>query len=353
MKSARVVVLAIIALAIVAMVVGSGVRADVTVRYKNEVKLGAGMPPTMGQQTAGIMKSTVPTETVIEIKGTKGYTSNGKLITLMDFAKQVITVVDPAHKQYATVYMKDYVDQFLALLPDATGPSSDAAKKILSSMKTTFASENTGKTDTILGIQAEETRLTLTIYMPTPNGAPSTESATANPPAELMKMILHVWTALPSDVDKIPALQEFSSVYGDPSAASALNPDAIMGKAFGSFPGMGRGFTDLMDELSRKKAVTLKTDIEMYMPFMAQALQSSAAAGKDQTVSFDPNAPVLEVNMTVDQISAAPIDDAVFEVPEDCQLASMQDFLRALLPAMAQASSTDPAPAATPPGGQQ
>jgi len=329
MKSAR------IAAVVIAVLFGGVLRADVTVRYKNELKVGAGAPPAVAQQTAGVMKSTMPTETVIQIKGTKGYTSNGKIISLTDFEKQVITVVDPEHKQFATVYMKDYADQVLSVLPAAAAPPSDAAQKLLNSMKTTFTSEKTGKTDTILGIQAEETLLTLTVFMPLPSAASSTAPARAPQPAELMKMDLHIWTALPSEVERIPALHEFSSVYGDGSAASVLNPDALLGKAFGAMPGMGKGFTDMLDELSQKKAIMLKTDIEMFMPFMAQMLQSSPA-GANQAASFDPKAPVFEVNMDVQQISDASIDDSVFEVPEDCHLTSLPDFFRAVLPTAPQ-----------------
>ncbi|HEX4002097.1 MAG TPA: hypothetical protein VHX36_05575 [Candidatus Acidoferrales bacterium] len=351
MKSAR-----FVAIAIAALFFGAALRADVTVRYKNEMKLGAGAPPMVAQQTAAIMKTAVPTETVIQIKGAKGILSNGNLITLMDFTKQVITVVDPAHKQYATVYMKDYADQVLSVLGNPANPSSGAAKKLLSSMETTLGSEKTGKTDTILGIQAEETLLIFTMYMPTPNGSPMAKAASPNPPTPLVKMILHIWTALPSEVDRVPALNEFSSVYGDASAGSLLNPDAILSKAFGSLPGMDKGFIDLMNQITQKKAVTLRTNIEMYMPFMAQVLQSSAATG--QAPSFDPKASVFEVNMEVEQISSAPIDDAVFEVPSDCQLASLPDFFRAYLPATAQAaggaaSPTTAAPSTAPAGGQQ
>ena len=336
MKPARLAVFAAVVL-----FSGSALRADVTVRYKNEVKLGAGAPPMVVQQTGGILKSAGPTETVIQIKGTKGSTSNGNLITLMDFSKQVITVVDPAHKQYATVYMKDYAEQVLSVLGNPALPSSEAAKKLLSSMQTTFGSDKTGKTDTILGVQAEETLLTLTIYMPPPDGAPAANAASPTPPAALMKMVLHVWTALPSEVDNVPALKEFSSVYGDPSAGSLLNPDAILAKAFSSLPGMDKGFTGLMDELTKKKAITLRTNIEMYMPFMAEVLQSS---GTNQGPSFDPKAPVFVVNMDMEQLSSAPIDDAVFQVPGDCQLATLPDFFHALLPASAQASSNTPPP---------
>jgi len=351
MKSAR-----IFAIALVALLLGSALQADVTVRYKNEVKLGAGAPPMVSQQTAGILKTAVPTETVIQIKGARGSTSSGKLITLMDFAKQIITVIDPEHKQYATVYMKDYADQVLSVLVNPANPASDAAKKMLNSMQTTFGSDKTGKTDTILGIQAEETLLTLTMYMPTPNESPMEKATSPNPPTPLMKMILHVWTALPSEVDRVPALKEFSTVYGDPSAASLLNPDLILAKAFGSLPGMDKGFTEMTNAMMEKKAITLRTDIEMYMPFMAQVLQSSA--GSDQAPSFDPKAPVFVVNMDVEQISTAPIDDSVFEVPEDCQLATLPDFFRTLLPAAAQASSAAPSPAVAgtataPPGAQQ
>jgi len=334
MKSARILLLLSFALA--AVWIAPALRADVTVRYKTEVKMGAGAPPAITQQTAGVMKSAVPATTVIQIKGTEGYSSNGNLTSLIDFAKQVITVVDPAHNQYATVYMKDYADQVLSAMP---GRQAEAAQKALASMKSDFTSEKTGKMDTILGIQAEETKLTLIIYMPNPGaGAALTDAGAATPP-ELMKMIVHVWTAVPSEVENIPALHEFSSVYGDPSAESVLNPDAILGKAFGSIPGINKGFLDMMDELSRKKAIMLGTNMEMYMPFMA-ALKTSGAGGENDS-SFDPTASVFEVNMEVEDISAAPIDDSVFEVPRDAQLVSLPDFLHALLPAAAPAPQAD------------
>ena len=338
MKSPRLAVFAIV------VFFATAVRADVTVRYKNDSKLGAGLPPIVAQQVAGSMKSAMPTETVIQIKGTNGYISSGTLITLTDFAKQVVTVVDSQHKQFATVYMKDYADQVLSVLPAAQGgASSDAAQKMMASMKTSFTSEKTGKTDTILGIQAEETLLILRVYIPLPGADPSADAAPANPPAELLRMVLHLWTALPSEVERVPALHEFNSVFGDPSAANVLNPDAVLGKAFGAVPGMGKGFTDMIDELSRRKAIMLKTDIEMFMPFVAQAFQSSAL-GANSGQSFDPKAPAFEINMDAEEISAAPIDDSVFAVPADCHLASLPDFFKALLPAVAQPAAAAPPP---------
>jgi len=316
------------------LICASLTRADVTVRYKNEVKMGAGAPPALTQQTSGVMQSVVPASTVIQIKGTKGYTNSRSLISLIDFQKQVITVIDPEHKQFATVYMKDYADQVLSVLPGM--PSMPAeAQKALDSMKTSFTSEKTGKTDTVLGIQVEETQLTLTVDMPIPAGAAAaTEANPATPAPKLIKMVLHIWTALPSEVGRVAALHEFSTVYGDPDANAVLNPDAIFSKAFGSLPGMGKGFGEMMGAVEQKKAIMLRTNVEMYMPFLATAFQAPNAAGQSQ--SFDPAAPVLEMKTEVEEISAAPVDDSVFEVPRDCQSVSVPDFFRALLPAAGQ-----------------
>lgn len=322
----------------------ASLRADVTVRYKNNLKLGTGAPPVFAQQAAGVMKSAVSAETVIQIKGTNGYTSNGRVITLMDFATQVMTVVDPEHKQFATLYMKDYADQVLSILPAPSASPPEGVRKTFDPMNTTFGYDKTGKIATILGIQAEETILTLTVYLPGPN-TPPTPASTGPPPPVFMRMVLHVWTVLPSEVERIPALREFSGVYGDPSARDVLNPDAVLEKTFSTLPGMSKGFIDMIDELSQKKGIMLRTNIEVFMPFMAQQLRSAPAATGQ--APFDPEAPMLEGNMEVEQISTAPIDNSVFEVPPDCQLTSVPDLLRALLPAATQSAA-----AATPSSNQ-
>ena len=56
----------------------TALQADATVRFKMEMKLAAGLPPAAARQIASSQKSQFPTESVIEIKGDKGYSNSGK-----------------------------------------------------------------------------------------------------------------------------------------------------------------------------------------------------------------------------------------------------------------------------------
>jgi hypothetical protein len=47
-----------------------------------------------------------------------------------------------------------------------------AAQKILESVKSNFSVQKTGRTDVILGVQVEESELTLTIELPVPADLP-------------------------------------------------------------------------------------------------------------------------------------------------------------------------------------
>ncbi|HXO88184.1 MAG TPA: hypothetical protein VN885_05990 [Candidatus Acidoferrales bacterium] len=89
--------------------------ADTTVSYKYDIKPGAGAPARMVGPALEAAKSKIPTRTVIQIKGKLARATGSPFVTVSDFDKQVITVIDPAHNQFATVYMKDYQDQVLSL----------------------------------------------------------------------------------------------------------------------------------------------------------------------------------------------------------------------------------------------
>jgi hypothetical protein len=69
--------------------------------------LGSFLPPAAQQQISN-QKLPFPLAMVMQIKGDKGYSTAGLATSLLDFAKQQITVMDPAHKLFATVYMKDF-----------------------------------------------------------------------------------------------------------------------------------------------------------------------------------------------------------------------------------------------------
>jgi hypothetical protein len=337
--------------AIALLALSTAIHADVTVHYKNNIDLG-----TAGQlmgPAAAQMKSALPDSTVIRAKGKKVYTTALHFSTVMDFTNQQITLIDQAHNQFVTVYMKDYADQVLSSLPGASPPTSGLAQKALEGMKVDFSSEKTGKTDTVLGIQVEETAITLAIAMPPPASTRPSQQPQAAESVPLVRVVIHMWTALPSEVQRIAALQELSTVLGDPRTDTLMNPAEIWGKAFASSPGMAKGFSAMMDEFSQKKAVMLRTQVEMFMPLLARVLQQRPAGGNGgasaQTPSLDPNAALFEMQSEADQISTAAIDASVFDVPRDCKAVTVADFLKGVTASLAPTGSEPPAAPATPP----
>jgi hypothetical protein len=324
--------------------------ADVTVHYKNNIDLGAAgqfMGPAAAQ-----MKSALPDSTVVRVKGKKVYTMAQHFTTVMDFEKQQVTLIDSAHNQFATVYMKDYEDQVLSSVSGANPAMPGALQKAMEAMKVDFSSEHTGKTDTVLGIQVEENAITLAVAMPPPASTRSSQQPETAQPVPLVRIVIHMWTALPSELQRVAALRELGAVLGDPQTDALMNPAEIWGKAFASSPGMAKGFGAMMDEFSRKKAVTLRTQVEMFMPFLARILQqrpTGAGAGASaQTPPIDPNAALFEMQSEADQISTALIDDSVFEVPRDSKAVTIADFLKGATASMAPTGSEPPVAPATP-----
>jgi hypothetical protein len=340
-----------ISIATAALMIAPPLLADTTVHYKYEVKFGAAWQAAGAAMAA--VQAKIPKTSLIQIKGKLGRTTASQYVVVSDFDKQVVTLIDPAQHQYATVYMKDYADQVESAMQALPKMSAGAQKK-MDSMQSTFASHETGRTDIIAGIKAGETEMTLTVSMPIPVGTgSSTDAAKPVQPQVLFQMVMHVWSADPSELQRFPALNEFSAVYGDPSAQEVLLPNGSMQKLFESMPGMGKGFGELVQARQAKRAVILKTHEELFMPMLnamaaAQARAKAAEQGQtaDQTAASDEKEPLMDITVEVDDISGAPIDDAVFAVPRDCELVSVPDLLKANQAAAQAGGSSAPEPSA-------
>ena len=61
----------------VAALFASTLSADVTLRYKNEIKLNPSLPPQMAQQAMKGMGAALPAESVLQLKEGKGYSGAG------------------------------------------------------------------------------------------------------------------------------------------------------------------------------------------------------------------------------------------------------------------------------------
>jgi hypothetical protein len=317
-------------------------HADVTVRYKTDFKLGSFLPAAAQQQISS-QKLPFPPVMVVQIKGDKGYSTAGLAASLLDFTKQQITVLDSTHKLFATVYMKDFPGEIGAAMP--TMPSiPPAAQKILESIKSNFSVRKTGRTDMILGVQVEESELTLTIQMPVPADLPLPPGMFQ--PGEIvtvMKMVMQIWSATPAELARVPALGELGAHM---SATRLMNPAAWLQQMLGRLPGFVEGATPMLDYFSKSNSPTLKSHGEIYIPVMARIAQLQQAQGQKPPAGLDADAPLLEINSEATELSDAALDDSIFVVPADYQSTTLTDLFKTLMPV----ASTPKPPTANVPG---
>jgi hypothetical protein len=313
-------------------------HADVTVRYKTDFKLGSFVPPAVQQQFS-TQKLPFPPVMVMQIKGDKGYTNAGLTASLLDFNKQQITMMDSTHKLFATVYMKDFPGELGAGMP-AMPAIPPMAQKILDSVTSNFSARKTGRSDTILGVQVEESELTLAIELPVPADLPLPPGMFK--PGEIvtvMKVVIQIWTATPSEVSRVPALNEFGAHM---SAMRLVNSAGWMQGMFGRLPGFAQGFAPMLDYFSKSTTPMLRSRSEIYLPVLAQIAQTMQTQAQKLPPGLDANSPLAETNTEAIEISAAALDDSIFQVPADYQPTSLSDLFKTLTPV-----PTTPKPPAT------
>jgi len=298
-------------------------RADVTVRYKIDYKFNASLPSAVTGPALRQMDSALPTETVMHLKGNKGYSTFGKITYLMDFAKQEVTLVDAAMRRFATVPMKDFADK-LGVSVSAMTPE---VQRSMASIKTSFSSRKTGRTDTIQGVAAEESEWIISMDMAQPVGT--------QPAGPFMKMAILIWSAKPEEALRVPALREWAgyAAYSN----YLMNPVTALQKIFATMPGAVEGHTSMMEEGS--KSLMLKSHAAVYMPMMSQL-----------TPGFDPNAAFMDIGGEIVELSAAPVDESVFHLPDGYEAASVEDLMKSVIAPPGATPPSVPPPAPAPSG---
>jgi len=154
----------------------------------------------------------------------------------------------------------------------------------------------------------------------------TSEPIGAQPAGPLMKMAMQVWTAKPEEALRVPALREWAgyAAYSN----YLMNPLTALQKVFASMPGSGQGFASMMEEKS--KGLPLKSSTEIYMPMMSRLVQPG----------FDPNAALMEITNEIVELSAEPVNDSVFQLPDGYQAAPVEDLMKSIIAPQAGASST-------------
>ncbi len=286
-------------------------RADATIRYKIETSSIAAMPSGLGNST-----------TVVYMKGNKGATMSGGSATIIDFAKQQVTMVDTARKKYATIPASEYGSRIEAIMPDAGAGPGGIAADILKSMKTTCDSKNPGVSEVIQGVQTEERDVTCTTTMTMPSGS---QQQGPLAPSMNMKFVMKIWSALPIERMRVPALWELSGY--ELWQKYFMNPFETSGK----MAPMGMG--PMFEAISKDQSVALRTSMEMYMDMPSFGTAGAAS-----------NTPLMKMTNEVVELSVAPLDDSLFSIPADCSAAPFGDVMNGLTQAIMD-SAKAPRPA--------
>ena len=275
-------------------------HADVTLRYKMEIKTNSALPA----QIARVM----PQETVLRLKGGKGFSSSMGFNSIIDFTTREITLLDTAGKRYAKMPYDQYGEEVARAMPEMPA----AARAAMPSMKTDVSPARvTGRTAVIQGVEAEEREISVSVEGPAmPN----------MPPGPEVKLVIRLWSAKPGEVMRVPAIRELTG-YSLWSYAT-MNPTAFMGKMMKQLPGLGSAFAPLLEEMQKGTAV-LRVHMDMFMPGMAAMLKQMPAA--------DPDAPFMQMNQEVVELSTAPVPDSVFQIPEGYQEAAASELIKGLL----------------------
>jgi len=312
-----------------ALWVAPGLRADVTIRYESEFKPAAGLRPIMEPfiKTSQAAASGAS----VRMRGNKAYVAAGNWIEIFDFVKQEVTLIDPAHKTLAALPVSQLADRMAGALPQATPEQMQGAQQTMASIKTDVGSKMTGKTAEIQGVQAEEREVTVTMDMPMPAGT--------NQTGPTMRLVMHIWTAKKEEALRVPAIRELTGYQA--WQRYILNPTGMLEKMAGKIPGISNTLGPMFEEIYKNQSVMLRMHMEMYMPFMA--VVAKQMAGQGQTApAIDPNAPLMEMNQEVAELSSAPVDASLFEIPKDYTAVPADDMIRDMLKAQSAAAAAAP-----------
>jgi len=197
----------------------------------------------------------------------------------------------------------------------------DEAKKAMSAIKTSFASKVTGRTETINGVPAEEREVVMTMEMPGNVGS--------------MRMVMQMWMAQSSASLTNPAIRELMGY--NLWAYSFMNPAGMLDKIGKRMPGFTDGMKSVVDEFAKAKAVILRNHILTYVPMPPAALEQMAKMNPGGPAP-DPNAPMMDMNQEVAELSSATLDAKLFEIPSDYKAVPAADLVKGMFQAQMAAA---------------
>ena len=296
----------------------SRLPADVTIRYQTDFQLSAGMPPMIEQAMKPALAKT--SSLSVRMKGSKAWSTSRGIVEIIDLAKDELTLVDPTHHTFATFPASEFAGKMAAAMPQIPAAQMKAMQDAMSSIKTKVDSKVTGRTDTIQGVQAEEREIDITMDLPTPAATPQTSPS--------VRLAMQIWNAKQGEALRVPAIRELTGF--NLWQKYFLDPAGMIAKIAGKMPGIGEMVTPLLRETLKNQSVILRIHVEMYMPFMAKLAQTMAAQKGETANAIDPEAPIIQMNQEVVELTDAPVDASLFEVPKEYTAAPADEMIRGM-----------------------
>jgi len=294
----------------------SVLSADVTVHYKTEIKMNMSLPG-MPDPTKTLGAALPHDMTLIEKDGKALSAINPGLTAITDFNTKQVVLLDAAGKRFAKMDADKLGEAMSKAVPQM--PANVAG--LLSSMKMNVgAPKPTGRTETIQGVEADEQEMELTV-----EGA----ALPGMPPGPMVREVIQFWLAKQTEVLRVPAIRELTG-YALWSVVTT-NPAGQMEAVLKQMPGMADAVNAMRQPM--QSGVMLRMHMAIYVPLLAQLMgQTKGANGA--AAGLDPNAPLMQMNQEVTELSSAPIAASQFEIPAGFQEAAAADIINAMMPAM-------------------
>jgi TonB family protein len=101
-------------------------------------------------------------------------------------------------------------------------------------------------------------------------------------------------------------------------------------KLGGNAPGAAGMITPIIEQLYKNQSVILRTHVDLYMPLMVAMAEQMERQTGGSAVTIDPNAPIIEMNQEAVELSNAPVDASLFEIPKEYSAAPADDLIRGM-----------------------
>jgi hypothetical protein len=294
--------------------------ADATLRYTVDFKTAMPLPGAAASQLPGSGPA------LIRVKGDKMLSTQGDFTSINDLAANQMLYVDTAHMRYAAGTMDDF-KKAMSSATQALIPSlPPQAQSMMQMFRGDVQTRKTGRMETIQGVRAEETELVFSLNMDLPPGVLPPNTPAGGP---MMRMVMQIWHAGADDVAKTPGLAEYARHN---TAANGFSDSSSLIRSLSPvLPGMDQvlgKFQDALRDLMSRPGVTLRTHMEAASPMLAAMAPLLQAQGRALPQGLDPNAPLFSMTYEIAEVSAAPIDDSVFQIPEGYSKVQFEEILK-------------------------